>query len=267
MRRRPRRRSQRLEAYRATLPELTAPRQSRLTAAVLAAVLRWSRSHLAALALLVVLAGLGYWFFGTEDFYIYGAEITGTALTTPEEVYSSAQLEGLSIFWVNPPAIAHILEQNPVIQQAVVTTQFPNHVQIRVVEREPAAVWQSGDQSLFVDRAGVLFPLRGDASQAVVIRDLRGSPITPGKSVDPEAVLTALKLAELIPDRRAFDWEPGAGVSFITDGRWRVNFGDHSRLAIKVAAFRAFSEQVAPFRKVAVLDLSAPEQPYYREEP
>lgn len=267
VRQRPRRRSRRLEAYRARLPELTAPPDSQPAAAVAAAVLRWGRNHLAALALLVVLTGVGYWLFGTDQFYVYDAEITGTALTTHDEIYSAAQLEALSIFWVNPPAIARTLEQNPLVKQAVVTTQLPNHVQIRIVEREPAAVWQSGDQSLFADRDGTLFPLRGDASQAVVVRDLRGVPITPGTEVDSEAVLTALKLAELIPERHAFDWEPGAGVSFITDGGWRVNFGDHSRLAIKVAAFRAFSEQVAPFRKVALLDLSAPDQPYYREQP
>lgn len=266
-RRRPRRRSQRLEAYRAMLPELIVPRRSRAGASVLLALLRWSRSHLSALALLGVLGALGYWFFGTDQFYIYGAAITGTALTTPEEIYSSTKLEGLSIFWVNPAGIARTLEENPIIKQAAVSVQLPNHVQIRIIEREPAAVWQSGGQSLYVDSDGVLFSLRGDASQAVIIRDLRGAPAAPGAEVDPEAVLTAIELARLIPERRAFDWEPGAGVSFITDGGWRVNFGDHSRLRIKVAAFRAFTEQVAPFRKVALLDLSAPEQPYYREEP
>lgn len=264
-RRRSRRRSRRLEAYRLTLPELTGrPRTPPIS---LTDVQQWVGQHWAALGLLALLALLGYWFFGTDQFYVYDAEITGTRMTTPEEIYTTAQLEGLSIFWVNPPAIARTLEQNPLIKQAVVESRLPNRVRIQIVEREPVAVWQSGAQSLYVDEGGALFPLRGDASQMVVIRDLRETPVEPGQQVDPEAVLTALELARLIPERRAFDWEPAAGVSFITEGGWRASFGDHSHLPIKAAAYRSFVEEVAPNEKVELLDLSAPEHPYYRVQP
>ncbi|HYN87342.1 MAG TPA: FtsQ-type POTRA domain-containing protein [Ardenticatenaceae bacterium] len=267
MRRRPRRRSQRLEAYRALLPELTMSPRARSAVPWPVAILSWLRAQRIALALLVVFSGLGYWFFGTDQFYVYGAHITGTVNATPQELYSALQLEGLSIFWVNAPSLERALEQNPLIEQAVVTAHLPNRVHIRVVERRPVAVWQSGDQSLFVDRTGKLFPLRGDASQALVICDLRTTPIEAGDQADVEAVLTALELAKFIPERHAFDWEPAAGVSFVTDGGWRVSFGDHLHLPLKASAYRAFLQQVAPTAKIELLDLSAPQHPYYRVIP
>lgn len=260
-----RRRSERLESYRSTLPGIMVPEPAgRVGFPSPGEVGQWVARHRLALALIAICGLLLAWFFLTDDFYVYDAHIEGTVLLTPEEIYTEAQLEGLSIFWVNPPALAASLKQNPLVKDAVVTARLPHHVSIQIEERVPVAVWQSGATSLYVDREGWLFPLRGDATGAVVVRDLRGESAEAGTQVDTEAIQTALELARLIPSRRAFDWEPAAGISFITDGGWRVSFGDHYRLEVKAAAYEAFTQQIAPFEKVELLDLSAPEHPYYR---
>jgi cell division septal protein FtsQ len=263
-----RRRSERLEAYYSTLPGfVTTDQEPRLPLPSWDVIRAWFAARQLSLALLLVLALICAWFFGTEDFYVYSAHVEGNQFLTSEEIYNQAQLEGLSIFWVNPPALAASLKQNPLIKEATVSAYLPHHVSIVIVERQPVAVWQSGNDSLYVDAEGALFPLRGDATGAVVIRDLRGDKIAPGNVVDTEAVQTALELAKLVPTRRAFDWEPAAGISFITDAGWRVSFGDHYRLDVKAAAYDAFTRQIAPFEKIELLDLSAPEHPYYRVLP
>ncbi len=126
------------------------------------------------------------------------------------------------------------------------------------------AVWQSAGQSFYVDSEGTLFGLRGDATEMLVIRDLGDNPVLAGTTVDPEAVRSAAELIQLLPERRAYDWEAGLGLSFVTDGGWQVTFGDHTRIAAKVAAYHAFQEQIQSDQKIVLLDLSVPEHPYYR---
>ncbi|MGH2545047.1 MAG: cell division protein FtsQ/DivIB, partial [Ardenticatenaceae bacterium] len=208
-----------------------------------------------------------YVLFGTDWFYIYDIEVQGTRLLTKAEVYNRSRLEALHLFWLRPRTVAERLEEDPVVARAVVSALPPSLVTIRLEERLPAAVWQSGGSSYYVDGEGVLFGLRGDASAMLVIRDLKDAPVEMGSSVDPAAIRTARELTRLIPERRAFDWEAGHGLSFLTDGGWRVTFGDYTRLATKVAAFQAFKEQIQPEQAILLLDLSMPEHPYYRVSP
>jgi cell division septal protein FtsQ len=211
-----------------------------------------------------MLALLVYGLVGTSWFYIYDIQVEGARFMTKEEIYNRSNLEALHIFWLNPPAIVKQLEADPLVMRAVVSHLPPNRARIQLQERLPVAVWQTGGESYYVDRDGVLFGLRGDARGMLVIRDLSGTPVQPGDTVNPEAIRTALELSELLPERRAFDWQSGAGISYLTEEEWQVIFGDHTRLTTKLAAYHAFREQIQPEEKVLVLDLSVPEHPYYR---
>lgn len=227
----------------------------------------WLTSHLTLLTGIIFFGCALYVMSGTTWFYIYDIEVEGSRLATRQELYARAGLEALHILWVNPSEIAARLREDPLIADAKVSASLPNRVRVTIVEREPAAVWQTGGESYFVDGEGALFALRGDASEMLVIRDLRDAPLDGTSQVDPQIVRAAQSLHTLIPSRRAFDYEPGQGLSFVTDGKWRVTFGDHTRLPAKVAAFEAFLEQIQSEKEVLLLDLSAPEHPYYRTAP
>ncbi len=255
-----RRRSKRLKAYERSVGLQAAPALS-LEPERMAA---WLRGRVVWLLAPVLLVLLGYLLFGTPWFYIYDIEVEGTRLLSKEEVYNRSNLEALSIFWLNPRAVAKKLEEDPLVARAVVSAMPPSRVRIQLQERIPAAVWNTGEQSVYVDSEGTSFGLRGDATGLLMINDLQGLPITPEHPVDPEAVRTARELSQLIPERRAFDWEPGNGLSFVTDEGWRIVFGDHTRLDTKVKAFNAFKEQIHPEEEILLLDLSVPEHPYYR---
>ncbi len=261
-RRRPRRRrSQRLVVYQSALPGLQARPQALEDRRFL---LSWLRGHLFTFFLLLVLGGTGYWLFLSDTFYVYGAEIHGTVFTTPDEIYALADFDGWNIFWINPQTVEARIKALPVVKAVDVKLHLPNTVVIRVVERQPVAVWQAGDSRFLVDKEGVLFRVRGDASKAVVIRDQRGVQLQLGDTVDPVAIYTALELYRLLPEQQVYEWRPGAGLSFVTDEGWRVQIGDHQKLKLKVLVYRSFREQIAPYKPVAFLDVSVPERPYYR---
>lgn len=222
------------------------------------------RHRWVSLMLLTLLGGIAYWLFMSNTFYVFDAHIEGTNLLTAAEVYMLADIDGWHIFWIRPDEVEARLLNEPTIKQAEVSVGLPNRVTIRIEERQPLAVWQSNGESYFVDEEGVLFRLRGDASEALVIRDMRDVPVQPGMQVDPEAVRTVVELHTLLPERRAFDWRPAAGVSFIAEGGWEVRFGDRHDLAWKVAVYRKFAETLATQENIAVLDLTVPERPFYQ---
>ena len=228
------------------------------------AVQTMPRHRWVSLALLTILGAVAYWLFMSNTFYVFDARIEGAQLLTAAEVYTLADIDGWHVFWIRPDDVEARLLSEPTIKQADVSVRLPNRVTIRIVEREPLAVWQSNAESYFVDTEGVLFRLRGDASDALVIRDMRGIPAQPGMQVDPEAVRTVLELHALLPERRAFDWRPAAGVSFFAEGGWEVRFGDRHDLAWKVAVYRTFAETIAAEGNVAFLDLTVPERPFYQ---
>ncbi|MDQ4078524.1 MAG: FtsQ-type POTRA domain-containing protein [Chloroflexota bacterium] len=254
------RRSRRLKAYERSVGLKAAPALSFERERLLG----WVRRRLRLFLALLAVGLLGYLLFGTPWFYIYDIEVEGAHLLTKEELYNRSNLEALSIFWLNPRGVAKRLEEDPLVMRAVVSARPPNRVRVQIQERSPVAVWQSGGQSFYVDSDGVLFGLRGDASEMLVVRDLHDTPVEPGSEVDTEAIRTARELTGIIPERRAFDWEAGNGLSFVATEGWRVIFGDHTRLSTKVRAFEAFKEQIRPAEEILLLDLTAPEHPYYR---
>ncbi|MCB0075804.1 MAG: FtsQ-type POTRA domain-containing protein [Anaerolineales bacterium] len=219
------------------------------------------------LLLALILAGaLLYLMFGTSWFYIYELELDGARLLGQEEAYNRSQLEGWSLFWLNPTSVAARLKEDPLILDALVSPKPPNGVRIQVQERLPVAVWQSQGQSYFVDGEGVLFALRGDARRHIVVRDLGDGAVQVGERVDVNALQAARELTRWMPERRAWDWAAGEGISFLSDEGWRVVLGDQSQIATKVRAYRAFRDQQQESEGPAIvlLDVSVPEHAYFR---
>lgn len=258
------RRSRRLEMYAAAAGM---PATGNTLALQPTRVASWLRNRWSPLVISLLLALTVYILFGTSWFYIYSIEAEGTRLVSQDELYNRTNLEALSIFWLRPGTVEKQLEEDPIIANAKVGYVPPANVRVQVQERQPIAVWQTGAQNLFVDGEGVLFALRGDARGMLVVRDTRGNAVESGGQVDAQVVRAAQELASRIPGRMAFDWEPGLGLSFVTDGGWRVTFGDHTRLDVKVAAFHAFQSQILLEKPLLLLDLSVPEHPYYRTAP
>ena len=100
-------------------------------------------------------------------------------------------------------------------------------------------------------------------------RNLNDDGVKPGDTIDSSIVQAAIALNQLLPERIAFDWAPGLGIGYLNEFKYWVHFGDYTRLNAKVAAYRAFIEQIQikPDQEITLLDLSVPEHPYYKVAP
>jgi len=270
-RRKKRRRSARMAAYHTTIARPTAQ------GVPLVPAMRWLGTRLAGLVFLAAVSAILVWFFWSYDFYVYGATITGNQLLTDEAIFAHSELEGYNIFYVDPAQVQHRIEAMPAVKWVRVTYGLPNHVTITLGERKPAAVWETQGKRYWVDQEGVFFPITTPIpKETLIIRDLDNRPVNlgvlkqegnedkPQAPPDPTAVLMAEALHRYLPERNVMDYSQNGGISFVTEGGWRVYFGNQVGLQAKVAIYQAFLEKRAPYRAVEFLDLSIPGQPYYK---
>lgn len=183
---------------------------------------RWKiRRHQAVgLAILLALSSVIGYLFISPDWYVWGAEISDCQWLRKEEIYQAAGIDGHSIFYVDPEEISERVEQLPGIEHAEVVCRLPNQVSIRVVEREPAVIWQNQGIQYWADRAGILFQRSADLEDPVIIVDQEPVARQPGDRVDASAIRTALELHQLLPDVRIFAYSKAEGLTFdLANGR------------------------------------------------
>lgn len=235
------------------------------TPSFLTQLLSWLGNRVAWIVAGWALIMLLYLGFGTKWFYIYEIELEGTNRLTKEEIYNQSKLEAWSMFWFNGNAIATLVEEHPLVAEAVASPLLPNKVRIEITERIPVAVWQSEETCYFVDSEGVLFDLRTPLEQLPIIHDKSATPMNKENKVDPVVIRTVQELSQLMTERNEFEWRPDVGIFFTTEEEWQVIFGDYTHLKTKVAAYRAFMKQRDPERELLWLNLSMPKKPYFSE--
>jgi len=196
---------------------------------------------LSAVALAGLLAALIY-VFASPDWYVWDMDIAGAQWLSHEEVMEVAGVVGTSIFYVEPAKIAEALSALPTVARVRVTCWLPNRVSIYLVERQPAAIWQSQGTQYWVDQGGVLFPRAADLDNPVVIVEQGAAARQPGEKVNAEALATALQIREELPAARIFGYSATEGLSFDVPEGERVLAPVQTDAARKVTALRAVQE-------------------------
>jgi len=97
-------------------------------------------------------------------FEIAQVRVTGTTHVDPEAVKAVA-LEGGSsaMLAVSPEAVRERLRSLPWVNDATVMRRLPDRIEIAIVERVPAALWQLHGRTTLIDAAGHALPV-GDLS-------------------------------------------------------------------------------------------------------
>ena len=189
---------------------------------------RWQTlvSRLVAATLLVFSGWVIYAIFNSSSFYVYDIQVRGNAAVTSMEVFSTSDLEGLSVFWVDPAAVARRVETLPNVRLAHVKVRLPARVIVTLEERTPVILWKTGEANWWVDAEGVIFPPRADLSDALTIIDTDAEPVSPGEALDPSIMETAQSLRRLLPELPVMNYSRATGVSFTTGEGWPVYLGD-----------------------------------------
>lgn len=217
------------------------------------------------LVILLALVGALVYFFLSEEFYIYGAEVVGNELVSAEEIYWKSGLEGFSIFFVDPAQVEANLLRLPEIARAKVSCTLPNRVRIEVVERRPCFIWETPQARYFVDEGGVIMPARREEPGLTVVLSL----LSPGERLPRNLVETVRRLQKALPEAKIFQYSQSDGFSFLYEEHgknWTVYLGDDEDLAIKVAALKALTQRLASEEiRTESIDLRFRGRAYFRQ--
>jgi cell division protein FtsQ len=245
----------------------------------------WVLGRVLAAALLVGAAWLVYDCASASRFEVRSVRVQGNVLLTQPEIESAAGVTGANIFWVNRAQVASRLSALPMVQHVDVNASLPDSVQIRVVERQPAAFWISGDQSYLVDRDGVILkavdadtqqtracagqPCDPQLASLPSVSELDAQPLAPGDRVDTGALAASSRLARLLPGvgitPLSFGWSPDTGVEVPTRDGWRARFDESGNLDQQVALLRSISDQLSrTSTRVQLIDVRFGDRPYYQ---
>ena len=215
--------------------------------------------------LLAATAWSSFFLFGTDNFYVYSAAVEGNLAVPVEEIFQASEMDGLSVFWINPERTAEAVARLPDIKSAEVDCHLPAHVTIRVVERQARVVWQWQDQQFWVDEHGVVLKPRGTLADALIVQDASAAPSRLGGRVDAQAVTAAQQLRDLRPQLRTVTYDRDRGLVLESEGGWPIYLGVGDDMALKLNILEAletdlWKQDIQP----AYIDLRYPELPTYR---
>ncbi len=152
-------------------------RSARRRRPLLPAWLTWRRG--AAVAAVLSVAGGAWWLHETraveraaaamnEKLLAWSGEaglrvdevlIEGRTRSTPEAILAALDVaRGTPILAIDPDAARAKLEALPWIASAAIERRLPNVLYLRVVEREPMALWQLDGQIRLIDHGGAVIP-------------------------------------------------------------------------------------------------------------
>ncbi len=233
----------------------------------------WATGQLAALLLALACGVAIALFLGSDLLTVRRLDLGGAILTTPQQVADAGGVQGHNIFTVDTQGIAERLIALPTIREAEVRSELPDRLVVRLVERQPATIWQAGDSRFLIDADGFVLAVNPADEVArglpqLVARD--GDAPTVGKPIAPEIVAATLMIAR---DASTYgvtvsgiDYSPASGLTILTPGgaqataARRILLGPPTRLAEKLAAS---GEVIRTEQNWTILDVTDPERPFF----
>lgn len=132
--------------------------------------------------LFLLLAVMLLLYAGQALFKVRKIQLSGAVRLEEGEVLAEAGLrKGMSIFLVRERKASERLTALPVISSAVVSRRFPSTVQIKLVERVPAAYLLDRECFWAVDREGIVIERRLLIGESLpIVTGAVGGPFAPG---------------------------------------------------------------------------------------
>ena len=161
----------------------------------------------AALLILLAAAAAIYGVSASSAFVARTLSIDGATWTGEAVVRETVgALEGANLFTLRTADLEQRLATLPAVRSALVSVALPDAIGIRLDERKPLLVWQTGAGRWLVDREGMVFAKLGDdpppeAADLAVVEDVRpaSASLAVGAELDPVELDAALRLGSLTP--------------------------------------------------------------------
>ena len=195
----------------------------------------------AALLILLASAAAIYGVSASSAFVARTLSIEGATWTGEDAVRDTlGALEGANLFTLRTGELEQRLVTLPAVRSALVSVALPDAIGIRLQEREPLLVWQTGDDRWLVDRQGMVFAKLGEdpppqATDLAVVEDVRPASrsLAVGSQLDPVELDAALRLGSLTasdigssaPELRIRLDDTSGFVLHTGEGGWSAVFG------------------------------------------
>lgn len=198
------------------------------------------QSRILGAAVLLMCLWIIYLLFATETFYISAANIEGNRILTAQEIYSAAQIDALSIFWVNPKTVQQNIEAMTNIKSARVNVTLPANVTITIEERRPEIVWQTGQIQWWIDSEGLVVPPRPTETEnnqtRLRITDLDNKPVKEKDQISLSIVQGAQLVHHQKPEIVDLFYSQTHGLSYFSPEGWIIYLGDAANIPAKLAS-------------------------------
>jgi cell division protein FtsQ len=149
-------------------------------------------------------------------FAVSDVEVEGRKMTDPAAIMAALGVErGTPILAVSPSRAQQLLEGQPWVRSATVERRLPGTLVVRLVERQPLAVWQHDGKQQLIDREG----------EVIAVKDLSRYPMLP-TVVGADAAVHAAALFEMLMREPALAARVTAAVR-VDDRRWNLRI-DHA---------------------------------------
>ena len=223
------------------------------------------RGLLVSAALLALLAG-GYfgWLRNSSLVAVEEVEITGLSAPSADRIERAltAAAEDMTTLHVRPDELKQAVAGFPVVQAIHVQRDFPHGLRIRVIERRPVALLETGDERVAVAGDGTLLP---DVDVAGTLPHVRADAAASGGRLSDGAARALMAVAGAAPARllaraEGIQIQSGRGIVVeLRDGPELI-FGDGSRPRAKWVAASAVLAQESS-QGASYLDLRIPGRP------
>jgi len=229
--------------------------------------------------LVAVLGLLIYYLWNSPSFHVEGARIVGLQRLNSRDVNAIMNLEGESIFVIDP----HLVEQKareafPEFAEVKVDVGLPAIVDIAIVERLPILTWRQDGRTVLVDANGIAFPQRDQAgaTPAVVVEAFGSPPVlhkeakldgSPVRFIPVEMVSAILSMSAQAPDQTPVVYDTTHGLGWKDARGWEVYFGDARDIEMKLRVYHAMLKEFqADGVQPALISVEYVHRPYYRME-
>jgi len=136
-------------------------------------------------------------------FAVRRVDVVGAKHVTPAKVRALAKVPGdATLIRFPADAVAERVAKDPWVASVTVSRVFPDAMRIRVVERVPVAMADTGEDLMLVDASGMVIAKRSveQTATSVVIRDVPGLDLRPGRRTTSEPLLNAIAVIVGVSD-------------------------------------------------------------------
>ncbi len=242
--------SRHLRHFESLLPDASTARRIAWPHIDLAPLLRFVRSRLlwVIVVLVVTLVGLVAWVHTDDRWFIYREDVhfNGLSYLDADELWQVSQLDGWQVFWIDANEVRRLLLQNPYVGDAQVHISCVGaKVTVDITEVRPVMLWTTDSGTYWLRDDGLVLEPRGETPPGLyTIVDVTSAATLPGavsgSAIDPEVLRSAQALVNRLPGITTLRYNAIVGLNFQLPGTgYWVYWGDDAEVEKKLGNLAA----------------------------